>query len=82
MTINKHVWVNLFSLGQTEGFVYFKAYIDQASNRVSGWVTRTGLEEPYGYNVYYIDASGEIVTGTRGMWKHADWAVQGGVASK
>lgn len=73
-------WVNLFPVAQTEQLVYFKAYVNQATNQVAGWVTRAGLTEPYSYSVYWLDAAGKVQTGSRGTWQHADWAVQGAVA--
>ena len=74
-------WVNLFTIGKAEGFVYFNAYIDESTNSVVGWVTRTGNQEPYAYNIYYSIGNGKLVSDTRGTWKHALWAVQGAIAS-
>ena len=81
MTAPAFKWVNLFAIAQIEGFVYFKAFVNQATNHVAGWVTRAGQDEPYSYSIYFLDFTGTVQTGTRGTWQHADWAVQGAVKS-
>jgi hypothetical protein len=73
-------WINMFPLGKVSGFVYFAAYINEKTNEVVGWVTRIGVNQPYAYNVYFTNNSGQVISDTRGSYKHARWAVQGAVA--
>jgi len=76
-----YAWINLYPLAQSAGLVYFKAYVNQLTNQVAGWVNRAGIVEPYSYSVYWLDQNGKVQASTRGTWRHADWAVQGAVAA-
>ena len=77
--MSQYKWVNLFPIGQSEGLVYFRAYVNSATNETAGWITRTGAVEPYVYNVFYLSTDGVVQSQTRGTWQHAAWAVQGAV---
>lgn len=79
--MSKFKWVNLYAMAQAEGFAYFKAYVNESTNQAVGWITRYGLKLPYAYNVYWIGTDGNVISDTRGTWQHADYAVEGAVAS-
>lgn len=80
--VNQYVWVNSFAVAQTVGLVYFNAYVNATTKYVVGWATRSGLNEPYSYDAFYVGADGQVHSlGTRGTWQHANWAVQGAIDS-
>ena len=76
--MKKYRWINMFTYGMTAGYVYFKAYVDNSTDEVVGWVSRSGLPQPYSYSVYWVE-NGQVQSSTRGAWQHADWAVQGAI---